>query len=485
MKLKHLSLSVMLLGTAFAGWSTGAVASGYHFGTQSVSAQATANASAAEAGDATTIFYNAAGMTKLDGTHFSGALNIVAPSVEYSNARAFYPSGTPAAVSGVNSGKITDDVLLVPHLYLTHKLNDRISAGLGVYVPYASATEYQRNSVLRYNLNETSLTTIDINPTIAFKLNEQHSFAAGVIAQYAKAELRQYANFGARLAAINPAFTGAPTNGAADGYADVDGDDWGFGYNLAWLWDINEKARVGLNYRSAIKHNLQGNAKWSLPTQVVIGGNVVPLPPSQIAAAQGALRSLGYAANESASVEIKTPESLSLHGMYMVDSKWNVFGDVTWTKHSHFDRAEIKYGNKKPGPGGLAPVTNVTVLTPKWDDTYKVSLGASYQYNEPLQLRFGVAYDQTPVQSDDLRLATMPDNDRYWFSVGAKYDLNKNSSINVAYSYIHIKDAKANVNGYCGGAAPGAVSCVSSYTRGSADFKSHANILGVQYNHSF
>ena len=82
---------------ALAGASLTAHASGYHFGTQSVSAQATANASAAEATDATTLFYNPAGMTRLQGTNFSGALNLVAPSVKYNNASASYPTQPYAA----------------------------------------------------------------------------------------------------------------------------------------------------------------------------------------------------------------------------------------------------------------------------------------------------------------------------------------------------------------------------------------------------
>ncbi|NDV12412.1 OmpP1/FadL family transporter [Crenobacter caeni] len=530
MKLKHLSLSVMLIGA-----TSTVFASGYHFGTQSVSAQSTANASAAEAANASTIFYNAAGMTKLEGTNFAGALNLVAPSVKYSNAKAYTPpnpaTGYPGTeIKGKQSGKITDDILAVPHLYLTHQLNDKMTAGFGVYVPFASSTEYQRDSVFRYNLNETALKTIAFNPTIAFKLNPQHSVAVGVVAQYADAKLRQYANFAQSLAGyysrqVNQATTDAvkayaayqlaPTDqnkalafakaaaaagidpkstagqetlkkagatlkqaagylaqdgavGVYDGYSKINGDDWGFGFTLSWLWDINENARVGLNYRSKVKHKLEGDADWTVP-----GG-----AEGQIVAG------LGYV-DSSAKVDIDTPESLSLHGMYKFNPKWTGFGDLTWTKHSRFDQAAVVYGVPKqvlPPPAGKA---DKTILSPEWKNTYRLSLGAAYEYSEPLQLRAGIAYDKSPVPSEDKRLATMPDSNRIWFSVGANYELNKQSSLDVAYSYIHIADAKAKVNGYCGGSAPREVNCVSSYTKGSADYKSYANLLGVQYNYRF
>ncbi|MDC7707376.1 OmpP1/FadL family transporter [Vogesella indigofera] len=463
MKLKHVSLSVMMMGA-----TTVAMASGYHFGTQSVSAQSTANASAAEAANASTIFYNAAGMTKLEGTNFSGALNLVAPNARYSDASATYPTlaVTPvnSTVKGSTSGKITEDLVVVPQLYMTHQLNDKVTVGLGVYVPFASSTEYQRDSVLRYNLNSTELTTIDINPTVAFKLNEQHSVAIGVIAQHAEATLRQYANFGYALAGGNAAIGNTPSsvlgNGAADGYADVEGDDWGFGYNLAWMWDINDNTRVGVNYRSEIEHTLEGSAKWTKP-----------------AAGYAALNAAGFKDSEGAKVDITTPEALSVHGMHKLNSKTNLFADVTWTKHSRFDKALLVYENAKTGQG------NTTYLTPAWKDTYKLSLGGSYQYTEPLQLRAGIAYDKSPVPNDDRRLATLPDNDRIWLSFGGKYDLNKQSSIDFAYSYIKIKDAKANVNGTC--VAQGQTVCVSSQTKGTANYKSSAQILGVQYNHRF
>lgn len=473
MKLKYLSLSVMMMGASAA-----AMASGYHFGTQSVSAQSTANASAAEAADASTIFYNAAGMTKLEGTNISGALNLVMPNVEYSNASGVYKvtGGTPitrgdgvTGTTAATSGELTESTVAAPHFYVSHQLNDKTFVGVGVYVPFGSETEYQRNSVLRYNLNATSLKTIAINPTVAFKLNEKHSVAVGVIAQHADAHLRQYANFGFLVGRAS-GLTGAAlvgTNGTADGFADVNGDDWGFGYNLAWMWDINEQARVGVNYRSEIEHTLSGTAKWNKSRVAAVYG----------ATAAAQLTALGYADSEKASVKINTPESLSVHGMYRLNPKTDLFGDVTWTKHSRFKAAQLVYGNSKPSQ------SNITYLNPAWKDSFKVSVGGAYQLSEPLQLRFGLAYDKSPVPDDNHRLSTMPDNDRIWYSIGAKYDLNKRSSLDFAYSFVQIKDAKANVTGVC--STYGVSECVSSQTTGTADYKSHAQIVGVQFNHRF
>lgn len=444
-----------------------ALSSGYHFGSQSVSAQSTANASAAEAADASTIFYNPAGLSKLEGTNFSINANIVAPSVKYSNASANYPVGSPSAVSGQTSGKITKDVVAVPHLYASHQLNDKFTLGLGIYMPFASETEYQHDSVLRYNVNKLGLTSIAFNPTLSYKINENHSIAAGIVGQYSSAELRQYANLG-RLA-LQP-------NGVFESYAEVEGDDWGFGFNLGYLWDVNDDVRLGVSYRSKVDHTLSGSAEWKVP--------------SAIAGAVGNT-TVGYVPHESASVKITTPESLSVHGMMKLDDRWTAFGDVTWTRHSRFNEIDIEYGNSKVvanAVSGGVTRSNLTTMRPNWRDTFKVGIGASYQYSDPLELRFGVAFDQSPVKNPDDRLSTLPDNDRIWLSLGAKYDFNEHSSLNLAYSYIHIKDAKANVNGWCGSrtpAGPGAQNCVSSRTNGTADFKSHAHILGIQYNYRF
>ena len=379
-----------LLACCMAAWAQHAAASGYHFGTQSVTAQSTANSSTAEAADASTLFSNPAGLAHLETHQISGTVNLVMPHIDYSEGKASY-IGTNTAVSGKTSGTITDSIVPAPHVYGAYKLNDRVTLGLGVYVPFGSSTEYDRDSVLRYNMNQLGLTTIAVEPVVAFKATEEHSFGAGLIAQHSSAELRKYADFG--RAAGRP--------GQADGYAKVKGSDWGYGYHLGWL---------------------------------------------------------------------------SLHGMFRANSKLNLFGDITWTRHSRFNRAELLFQNTKQLGGGRT--SNRTVLTPNWRNTFKVGLGASYQYNDQLQLRGGVAFDQSPVRNATYRLNTLPDGNRIWFSVGAKYAFNQHHSIDVAYSHIHINDTvvrSASADG----------TTVDSKGASSARFNNYANILGVQYNYKF
>lgn len=479
-RLSSLSLIVM---TAIA--SQAALASGYHFGTQSIAAQSTSNASSAEAGSPATIFYNPAGLTRVKGTQVTANVVSVFPSVKYSNAKGSYFSGAPIAAymsgstvgTSATSGKITDPPVIVPHLYASHEITPQLTAGIGVYVPFGSSTEYEANSVMRYSVKATDLTTIDINPTIAYDFGNGHSIGVGVIGQFMKAELKKDVDFSTPFQAQQ---LPVPT-GAADVGVDIKGDDWGFGYNLGWMWDINDSARVGVSYRSKIKHTLEGTAKWT------------PLGPAFAdPRLVGAVRQRGYLPEENASVDIVTPESLSLHGMVKVNPQLDVFADVTWTKHSRFNNLNIQYQNAKVGINAQNPtqpaMSDTTSLRPNWRDTYKIGVGAAYQLNDQWQLRGGVAYDQSPVRSADDRLSTMPDNDRIWLSLGAKYDIDEHHSLNFAYSYLHIKNSSANTNGYCGGgikAGPGAVSCVSDRTQASADYKSNAHIFGLQYTYRF
>lgn len=485
---------IILLGTLF---TQPVFASGYHFGTQAVNMQSTANASTAEADNASTIAYNPAGLSHLSGHQVSGNLTLVAPHISYSDAKAQYYRG--GEVSGSDSGKITKNVVPVPHLYGNYKVNNNVSLGLGVYVPFASETEYDTDSKLRYNLNRLGLNTVAIEPALAFKPNDKHSIGVGLVAQYSKAKLRKFADWSASTpdsalptsATVLSRMTGLPLPVTLDrasyqGHGNVKGDDWGFGYHLGWMYDVNEKTRVGASYRSKIKHNLKGTAEWQAD-----GAAAKALYNSYIGQPVTTSTQLGlgrgYVPKEDANVEITTPESLSVHGMYKASDKLNLFGDITWTRHSRFNKADLMFENAKATPkinelaaqGKTEGATSaVTPIKPNWRDTFKVAVGGSYQLSHPLQIRAGIAFDQSPVRSAQERLNTLPDGNRIWFSAGVKYDFNKRHRIDAAYSHVHINDTH-----YTSEAASG--TDTDSKGTSSANFKNYANIVGLQYTYQF
>ena len=127
---------------------------------------------------------------------------------------------------------------------------------------------------------------------------------------------------------------------------------------------------------------------------------------------------------------------------------------------------------------GVGKTSDRTIITPNWRNTYKVAVGGSYQYSEPLQLRAGIAFDQSPVRGAQSRLNTLPDGNRIWYSLGAKYTLRKNHVFDVAYSHIHINDTTFS-------AAASTGDNVDSKGTAYAKFRNYANIVGLQYSYKF
>ena len=462
-----LKISTALIALA---WAQHASATGYHFGTQSVSAQSTSNAATAEASDASTIFYNPAGLTQLENNQITGTLDFVLPHIDYHEAQAQHWTGQ--TVEGSDKGKITHGMTIAPHLYGAYKITDKTTVGLGVYVPFGSDSEDSHESVLRYSMNQLGLTTIAVEPVVAVKATEKHSFGAGLIAQYSQAKLRKYADIGASR--------GLP--GKADAYGEVKGDDWGFGFQLAWMYNINDRWRVGVNYRSKVKHNLKGTAEWKAgsPQAEMLQNMALQNPIT----GETGLPVAGYLKREGASVKIVTPESLSLHGMFKATDKLNLFGDFTWTKHSRFDIADLVYENPK-AVSATGNLSKTTRITPNWRNTYKVGLGASYQINDPWQIRAGIAYDKAPIRDSATRLNTLPDGDRIWFSIGTRYTPAKNHTIDLAYSFVHIANTMVEAEGAPRDATGTALSIVDSKGPIKATFNNYANIIGLQYTYKF
>jgi long-chain fatty acid transport protein len=471
LKQKYLTLMVAV---ALAGASATAAASGYRFGSQSVSSQGTAEANGAEAADASTIFANPAGLSRLEGRQIVGGITAVVPHSTFQDAGS--TRFTRTSTGGV---KAQDDyapsVVAAPTLYYSQKIDGQWSAGLGVFVPYGTKLDYDSNWAGRYSLTNIKLESVNLNPSVAFKLNEQHAFGFGLDIEYMKARLgqavdvpgsiraAQAAGTGAALARQIAAMGGNPAAlaSAGDAHAGVEGKDWGYGFNLGYLYSPTPDTRFGIAYRSSIKHELKGGALWDFST--VTSDAVV----------NKVLQGASHHANSAARVDVSTPETLSLNAFHQFDAKWAGMADVTWTRNSRMQDIDIQFVGTNEGD---------LVIRQQWKNTVRVALGANYALNDAVTLRGGIAHDDAPVRGDLLRHAALPDADRLQLSFGANWKLTPASSLDLAYSYLRFSDANGNYTNNCN---PTATACTGNGETTHGMWKTRLQLLGLAYNYKF
>jgi long-chain fatty acid transport protein len=474
LKQKNQKYLTLMIAAALAGVSATAAASGYRFGSQSVAAQGTADANGAEAADASTIFANPAGLSRLEGREFVGGVTAVVPhsSFQDSGSTRFTrtPTGGPAS-----QDDYVPSVVAGPSLYYSQKIDSRWSAGVGVFVPYGTKLNYDSNWTGRYSLTEIKLEAVNINPSVAFKLNEQHAFGFGVDIEFMKARLGQGVDVPGTIAAAQVTGTGAVLArqiaalggnpallaAAGDAHAGVEGKDWGYGFNIGYLFSPDQNTRFGIAYRSPIQHELKGGAVWDF--------SGVTRDPVVNAVLQGAARR----ANSAAQVDIRTPETLSLNAFRQFNDKWAGMADVTWTRNSRMDNIDIVFVGTAEGD---------EVIRQQWKNTVRVALGANYKLNENVTLRGGIAHDDAPVRSDALRHAALPDADRLQLSFGANWKLSPASSVDLAYSYLDFKDASGSYTNNCN---PTATTCTGNGETTRGTWKTRMQLIGLSYNYKY
>jgi long-chain fatty acid transport protein len=336
----------------------------------------------------------------------------------------------------------------LPNAYIAADINPVIKAGLGINSPFGLRTEYPADWVGRYQAVDSVLKTVNINPAIAWRVAPAVSFGAGVNFQYFDARISNAIDFG--TACFASPFGPAACAGAGivpqtrDGFVEVKGDSWGVGWNVGALVDVKPNARVGVAYRSSIKHEVKGDATFRNPA--------LPPPFSVLTAA---------ASNTGARSTIKTPDSLSLGVSLQLDTKLTAVGDATWTGWHKFNELRVRFDNGAPDAVTLA----------NWRNTMRYSMGVGYQFSDRLKFRSGLAYEQSAIP-DVYRTARIPDNDHTIVALGLNYRFSPIHSIDVAYHHGFVKRAPVNTT------VAGAGTLVGN-------FRVSADVLSVQYNRAF
>ncbi|MFT4728812.1 MAG: long-chain fatty acid transport protein [Granulosicoccus sp.] len=391
---------------------------------------------AAVSTDTSTVWFNPAGMSQIEGRETSVTMHILTTDTTWTDqgttlgaALGRSPASGPDTA---NPGGTT----VLPNFYYVAPINDQWSYGLSIGAPYGSATEYDRDWKGRYSTVKSGVSVIDINPAVSFKLSDKVSLGFGLSLQRLSAELESAVDSGAAClglaASAGTSFTTAdcvnvgltPGVQANDGYGSITGDSTTFGFNMGALFTPKKGVKIGVAYRHSTSHELDGDADFDVNAglQTILDSNTI---------AAGQPLTQGIFNDVPATAAIELPASFSVSGAWEVNNKVELLADLTWTGWSTFEEIRIDYDN---------PVQSDTLSVQAWEDVIRLSAGLNYQLNDKLTLRTGMAFDEEAIPSAQRRTARIPGNDRTWLSFGAGYKVNKSISFDVGYAHLFLDE---------------------------------------------
>lgn len=420
-----------------------AQAGGFATRQHSVTAAGQAYAGAGAAGFGLSgMFWNPAVVTSMAGRNSEWNLFGVMPQTRVEDFQAFNGLNSPAINAGINargSGGEYGTSLLSTGSYNNYQFNENIFVGLSINAPYGSGTNLGGGWGGNFDVSRTRITSLNVQPVVGYRVNEQFSIAVGGQIQWLKVTQEQ---------------TIAPLGPFNSQLGTLTGDDIGYGFTLGMTWTPMPGTQLGIGFRSAVDHTLEGEQVLSLTPP-----SVPPIP--------GCTVGQRCAANITANITL--PELVTVGIRQNITPDVAVSASVEW---QNWSRARVVAINGSPTGSSL-------VLNYK--DGWYFALGADWRVQPNLTLRAGIGYEITPVR-DEFRSLSIPDSNRLWLSAGFTYDVTRQLSISGSYTFIQLDSERvtrpANADGSFGVLTPVAPG-VATRIGYSATVESQIHIVGI------
>jgi long-chain fatty acid transport protein len=437
---------VLMSGLAFGN--------GFAINEQGAKAVAMGGAFVAQADDPTAVYYNPAGILQLEGTQVSVGMSVIRPhaSFETDGNRANLPSppyppvysqwgGPPAG----HNTSIKDTTFYIPTAYITQKINDRWAFGFGAFSNFGLSTRWDEDWEGRFITGgkDAEITTLSINPVIAFKPVERLSLSAGPVLQYLDIKLKYEVPNLAKL--VSPLAPGPNEAGVK-----LQGDDWDWGWNVGLLYQITDTIKFGTSYRSQINHSItNGNVKFS---------------PEGVN---------GFTNLNDATAPLKLP-AIAYLGLSWAPKPFTFEFDAQWTQWSTFNSLKVDFG-QTIGAGPAA--TSGLEKEKDWSDVWAYRFGAQYAATDWLDLRAGIIYDPSPIPRRTLD-PLVPSGNRWLYCVGFGTRYQK-FTFDFAYNYL--QDQERHFNNEVGDAP-----AVPGMPRMTGKFEDvYAHIFAINLSYAF
>lgn len=389
---------------------------------------------ASEAEDASTLYYNPAGLVHVKGRQLVLGTTIVNASSKLGDNASLtlttknFGPGTTASLSGFK----TDKTGLVPAFFYSKNISNKLTLAFGVFAPFGLATEWSETSAAGYSATLSNLEIIDVSPGFGAKLTDKLSFGAAFDLQLAKVDFNSIiAVAGGGL--FNSASTS--TN---------HGSSIGFGGHLGLLYQATKQTRLGLNYQSPVEHKFTGKS--------IINGPIAFPNPNNIAVR-----------NDLFSDPISMPGQITFSGMHQVNSKLSFTSTVAYVQWNIVK--EIALNNVAGAKGDATPVK----VPENFKNTWRLAAGAKYKVSDKVNLRAGLGFDQTPTNNVDRNLR-LPDSDRIAVAVGGHYQATKTVGLDIGWTHLFLKNTAINNTATVG----------ANTTTVVAGVKARADLFGAQ-----
>ncbi len=385
------ALGLLVIATAQAD------AGGFAIREQSAYGQGSSFAGIAAGGALSSMFWNPATLTQVPGISMESDVAGIIPYATHNPGAG--STLLPAGFGGAGNSGVA---ALVPGSYFSMQLKPNLWLGMSINAPYGLSVTFPDRFAGRDYAGDTTLRTYNATPTIAYRINDWISVGAGVQIQYASANLN----------------TGL---GATPGLeANVGGKGWGYGFTAGVTLTPTPTTTVGIGWRSRVDQKINGALVTTFPL--------------------GPLATTG-----SVNTTLDLPDTVSLGIRQRLDAQWTLLGTVEWANWSRIGTATILQPS-----GAAATIVGTAVTLPfQYKDGWFFSAGAEYKWNERLTLRSGVGYEISPID-DQVRTPRLPDNDRFWLSVGGSWQLFPGAHFDVAYSHLFVKDPTINISATSG-----------------------------------
>ena len=360
--------------------TTALLAGGYNIPEQSMNGAALSAAYVANAHGADAAYYNPANMV------FNAGKGSFEVDLTYIHLTAIKADGTYAGFFPYNIESKKEN-FLIPTFHYVSPAVDGFRYGLSLVAPGGLSKRWDA-APGNWRSEEFTLVTYEINPTIAYKVNDKFSFALGVRGVYTDGTVK-----------IDATTVPNPT---ANPKYDMGADGFDWGYNLAFSYKPSEELSLAATYRSNIDLRVDGDVTLTYPTG--FGGATV---------------------SDRAETSIPLPAVLRLASAYTFDKKTTVEFVYERNYWSAYEQLDITFATN----------TALDIHSPKkWEDSNTYRLGLSHKYDSALTVMAGLALDESPIPEDTLSFE-LPGSDGMIYSVGARYGVSENIDIGASFLY--------------------------------------------------